>query len=72
MRVSKGTVISGKVVVDGEPLEEDATVTILARESNETFELTPEDEAQLLDSLAQAERGEMIKAQSLVHDLDQT
>jgi hypothetical protein len=37
MRVTTGKVIEGKVVVEGLPLEEGAVVTVLARESDETF-----------------------------------
>jgi hypothetical protein len=69
MRIATGKVVSGKVVVEGEPLEEGTTVTVLARESDESFDLSPEDEARLLESLAEAERGEMIEAPSLVRDL---
>ena len=70
MRIATGKVVSGKVVVEGEPLEEGATVTVLARESDETFELSPAEEAELLGSIAEAERGETVSASSLVRDLD--
>ena len=58
MRIATGKVVAGKVVVEGEPLEDGTTVTILARDSNETFELTPDEEAKLLASIAEAEQGE--------------
>ena len=70
MRIATGRVVSGKIVVEGEPLEEGATVTILARESDETFELTPDEEAKLLESLAEADRGETVSAEALVRSLD--
>ena len=69
MRIATGKVVSGKVVVEGEPLEEGSTVTILCRESDESFELTPSEEAKLLESLAEADRGETVSAKSLVRDL---
>ena len=56
--------------MDGEPLQEGATVTILAPESDETFELTPDDEAKLLESIAEADRGETVSAKPLVRDLE--
>ena len=55
MQLATGTVIVGKVVVEGDPLPEGAVVTILAREADETFEVPPELEAELLESIAQAE-----------------
>ena len=72
MRVATGKVVSGKVVVEGEPLEEGATVTVLARESDETFELSPDEETKLLDSLAEADNGETVSATGLARDLDNT
>ncbi len=41
----------------GDPLPEGAVVTVLAREADETFEVPPELEAELLESIAQADRG---------------
>jgi hypothetical protein len=69
VRVVTGKVVSGKVVIEGEPLEEGATVTILARESDETFDVSAEDEATLLESLAEAARGHTIPASHLLRDL---
>jgi hypothetical protein len=69
MQIATGTVIGGKIVVEGDPLPEGAVVTILAREADETFEVPPELEAQLLESIAQAERGETISAEELLKRL---
>jgi mRNA interferase HicA len=46
-----------------------AVVTILAREADETFEVPPELEAELLESIAQADRGETISAGALLERL---
>jgi hypothetical protein len=54
MRIVSGKVIDGKVVVEGEKLDEGAVVTVVAREDDETFELSAEDEAALLASIAAA------------------
>ena len=69
MRVASGTVVAGKVIVDGEPLGEGAKVTVLATEDSETFELSAEDEALLFESIAEADREELIDADELLRDL---
>ena len=69
MQLATGTVVGGMVVVDGNPLPEGAIVTILAREADETFEVPPELEAELLESIAQAERGETISAEQVLERL---
>jgi hypothetical protein len=69
MKVATGTVIDGKVVVEGEPLEEGTKVTVVLREDDEFFELTPEEEAELLASIAEIERGEYITGEELLERL---
>ncbi len=69
MQLAIGTVVGGKVVVEGDPLPEGAIVTILAREADETFEVPPELEAELLESIAQAKRGETISAEEMLERL---
>jgi hypothetical protein len=69
VQLATGTVVGGKVVVEGDPLPEGAIVTILAREVDETFEVPPELEVELLESMAQADRGETISADELLERL---
>jgi hypothetical protein len=69
MQLTIGTVVDGKVVVAGDPLPEGAVVTILAREADETFEVPPELEAELLESIAQANQGETISAAEMLKRL---
>ncbi len=69
MQLATGTVVNGKVVVEGEALPEGAMVTILVREADETFEVPPELEAELFESIAEADRGETISAEELVERL---
>lgn len=69
MQLATGTVVGGKVVVEGDPLPEGTVVTILAREADETFEVPPELEVELLESIAQADRGETISADELIERL---
>jgi hypothetical protein len=69
MQLATGTVVDGKVVVEGEPLPEGAVVTILAREADETFEVPPDLEAELIESIAEADRDETIPAVELIERL---
>jgi hypothetical protein len=59
MRVATGKVIDGRVVVEGTAFDEGSVVTVLARDDDETFELAPDQEAELLAAIAEAERGEV-------------
>jgi hypothetical protein len=68
MRITSGKVVSGQVVVE-EPLPEGAVVTVLARDADETFELDPESEAELLESIAEADRGELTPAEKVLRSL---
>lgn len=69
MVITSGRVVAGKIVVDGEPLPEGAVVTVLAREGDETFELDPALEAELLQSMAEADRGQTIPADEVLRAL---
>jgi hypothetical protein len=69
MRVASGKVIAGKVVIDGAPFEEGASVTVIAADDAETFELGPEDEAALLAAIAEANRGEVVDGVELIAKL---
>ena len=69
MQLATGTVIGGKVVVEGASLPDGTVVTILAREMDKTFDVPPELEAELLASIAQADRGETISAAELLERL---
>lgn len=69
MRIVSGKVVDGRVVVEGEPLDEGAVVTIVAPEDDETFELSATDEAALLESIAQADRGDVVPAATVLDRL---
>jgi hypothetical protein len=66
MHLTSGIVVGGKIVLDGDPLPEGTVVTVLAREQSETFVVSPELEAELELSLAEAQRGEVIGADELL------
>lgn len=69
MKIATGKVVGGKVVIDGEFLDEGKSVTVLARDAENGFTLSPEDEAELLLSIAEADRGETISAEELLAKL---
>ena len=69
MQISTGTVVGGKVVVEGVPLVEGAVVTVLAREAEQPFSLSMQDEDELLAAMAEVERGEFISAEELLESL---
>ena len=58
--------MSGQIVLEGEPLPDGAVVTVLAREADESFELGAAAEAELLLSLAEADRGELVPAEDVL------
>ena len=68
MQITSGKVVNGRVVIDAE-LPEGADVTLIALDGEETFEVSPELEAVLLESIAQGTRGETIRAEDLLHEL---
>jgi hypothetical protein len=69
MKVTTGKVISGKIVVDGTPFAEGSTVTVLAPEDSEAFELSADDEATLLAAIEEADRGDVIDGDEFLRDL---
>ena len=69
MKIATGIVVDGKVVVEGETLPEGSTVTLLLRDDDEGFKLTPEEEQELLESVAEIERGEFVSGEELLERL---
>jgi hypothetical protein len=65
MQLTTGTIVNGKVVVDGLTLPEGTVVTVLTREQEETVRLSPADEAELLEALDEADLEEGISAEEL-------
>jgi hypothetical protein len=68
MQVTSGKVVAGRVELETE-LPEGAEVTVLTRDSTETFEADPELESVLLESIAQGQRGERIPAEELLREM---
>jgi hypothetical protein len=69
MKVVTGKVVAGRIVVEGEPLEEGCTVTVLAPEQGETFVLDSEAETSLLAAMAEGDRNEVITGEQLINKL---
>lgn len=69
MKIATGKVVGGRVVVEGVELEEGSSVTVLAKDDEGGFTLTPEEEAELLHSIAEADRGETVSAEEVLAKL---
>ena len=63
MQVVSGAVIDGKVVGEGLSLPEGTAVTILARGDEAIVRLSPQEEAELLAALDEADREEGVPAE---------
>jgi hypothetical protein len=57
MRVTTGTVRRGTVELDDKDLPDGTKVMVVPQESDETFELSPEEEKKLLAAIREAELG---------------
>jgi len=58
MRIASGKVVDGKVVLEGDSLEEGTLVTVIAPDEANTFELSSDEEDALRAAIAEADRGE--------------
>lgn len=61
--------VESKVVVKGESLTEGSCVTVMLIEDAKFFDLTPDQEQELLASIAEIECGEYITADNLLERL---
>lgn len=71
MKVATGTVVNGKVIVEGVPLQEGALVAVVARGADEPFNLSAEQEEVLLAAMAEIQRGEFVTLEQLLAELPQ-
>lgn len=65
MQIATGKVIAGKVVVEGLTLAEGAIVTVLTQEAEPSVSLSAQEEAELAEAIAEADRGETISPEEL-------
>ncbi len=64
-RVKRGAIVPD----DGVELPEGSRVTVIAEDAEAPFELTAAQEAELAESIAEADRGEVISAAELLRRL---
>jgi hypothetical protein len=69
MQVTTGTVVGGKIVVEGVPLAEGAVVAILSREPDEPFVLSHEDECALLAAISEVDGGDFLSAEQVLESI---
>lgn len=69
MRIVTGRVVDGKIVVEGERLEEGALVTVVAQDEGESFHVQDQEKTFLLESLAEIRRGESVTAGEMFDEL---
>lgn len=69
MQIATGTVVDGKIVLEGVHLVEGARVTIVARGADEAFTLSAAQEDELLEAMAEIERGEVVPLDVLLQSL---
>lgn len=69
MKVISGTVVNGKIDVPIDALAEGDRVAILAADSTEPFQLTPEQEDELVAAVEDIRRGQYVDGQDLVANL---
>lgn len=65
MRVTSGTVVSGKVILDDPSLIDGTDVLVVTRGQEEEVHLWPEELAELEAGIAEADRGETISGEEL-------
>lgn len=69
MQVATGTVVNGKIVLEDVALEEGAVVAVVTRGADERFLLTEAQEDELVEALAEIERGEFVSLEELLRSL---
>lgn len=69
MQVATGIVVNGKIVLEGVPLPEGAVVTVVTRGADEGFKLSSQQEDELLEAIAEIERGETVSLVELLSSL---
>lgn len=69
MQVATGTVVNGKIVVEGVSLPEGAVVAVVSRGADESFVLTEAQENELLAAMAEIERGDYVTLEELLQSL---
>ena len=69
MQIATGTVVDGKIVLEGVALTEGALVAVVTRGADERFELTADQEDELLAAMAEIENGDYLSLDQLLQSL---
>jgi hypothetical protein len=69
MQFATGTVVNGKVELQGVALPEGAVVAVVARGADEPFALSREDEEELVAAIAEIESGDYLTVEQLLAGL---
>jgi hypothetical protein len=69
MRIARGKVVRGQVVLEGEPLPEGSSVLVCAEEDGEGFHLDEDSIRELLEAQAEIRRGNFVSAQDVLAEL---
>ena len=69
MRVSTGTVVSGKVILDDSEIAHGTDVYVLTRDAADALALFAEEWADLEAAIAEADRGDMISGAAFFEHL---
>ena len=69
MQIATGTVVNGRIVLDGVALTEGAVVAVVTRGADESFTLTQDEEDELLAAMAEIEAGEYVTLDRLLQSL---
>jgi hypothetical protein len=71
MEIVKGTVVGGKVVLDGKPIPDGTEVAVFVVSDEHTLRLPPHLQCELESALEEADREEGISAEALFAELRQ-
>jgi len=69
MKIVTGRVLHGRIDVPQDVLKEGSVVTMLVPDEEEGFELSPEQEQELSEAIAEADRGETVDGWQLLREL---
>ena len=70
MQLTTGKVVDGKVVIEGLSLTEGASVIVITEEPDDSLNLSPAQEEELLLAIAEMDRGEGIPVETFLQGLD--
>ena len=69
MKIVTGRVVHGRIEVPADVVAEGSLVTMLVSEPGEGFELSPELEDELVEAIAEADRGDFVDGWKLLREL---